>query len=183
MDTGVDKRLFHPHDKKLGAPTSPIRIAFTRRKDTASDMAILLARQLLNTNALPLEVTAMDNLPLDQYSATLRKADIWLTTALEHGFPRSTLEAMACGCLCMGFTGTCGRDIITPDHNFIAVPDGDLFALTRELVRTIGAMARQTPRMRQTIANGLATADMWTLQREEQSLLNIWENLTASCPA
>lgn len=67
--------------------------------------------------------------------------------------------------------------------HFIAVPDGDLFALTRELVRTIGAMARQTPRMRQTIANGLATADMWTLQREEQSLLSIWENLTASFPA
>ena len=180
VDTGVDSGLFHPHDKPpLETRTMPIRIAFTRRKDTASDMAIVLARQILDVRTAPIEIMDLNNLSLADYASHLRKADIWLTTALEHGFPRSTLEAMACGCLCMGFTGTCGKDIIDPGTNFIAVPDGDLFALTKKLVQTIGAMARHSPKIHKTIAGGLETANAYSLEREEQSLVDIWQELTS----
>ncbi|WP_462325244.1 glycosyltransferase [Desulfoplanes sp.] len=180
VDTGVDSGLFHPNDKPpFGTRTMPIRIAFTRRKDTASDMAILLARQILDDRTAPIEVMDLNDLSLTDYAANLRRADIWLTTALEHGFPRSTLEAMACGCLCMGFTGVCGKDIIDPDTNFIAVPDGDLFALTKKLVQTIGALARRSPKIEKTIAGGIETANACGLEREEQNLVDIWKELTS----
>lgn len=178
VGTGVDDKLFHPRETPgPGLRRSVVRVAFTRRKDTASDMAILMARERLAPSGLALEALDMEDLPLEEYAASLRRADIWLTTALVHGFPRSTLEAMACGCLCMGFAGACAGDVIEPGRNFVAVPDGDLFALTRELVRSAAAVRRDAPSVRETVRGALQTAAGFSPEHEERSVLDAWRRL------
>ena len=180
--TGVDREIFFPGEKG-----ERVRIAFTRRKDTASDAIILLLRQHMAERDMSIDLTVLDieDLSLNDYAAMLRSSHIWLTTSLHHGFPRSTLEAMACGCLCMGYTGACGADLIIPSseggmqQNFIPVPDGDVFGLTRTLSEAVRGVQRSSPGVGEIVEASLETAAQHTLEREEQSVLDFWQEMSA----
>lgn len=179
VKTGVDPALFYPEKKG-----DPIKIVYTLRKDTMSEMAIHLALRHLHKQGIPVEtdVIAIENCSVEDYAQHLRQAHIWLTTALLHGFPRSTLEAMASGCLCLGFAGACGKDIIKVSDgnrtgNFIAANDGDLFSLAMELARVLKALRAGDAAMQDIVAAGIATAAKHTLEREEQSIVKLWQRL------
>lgn len=178
VETGVDPRLFHPHDQPTARDSgAPVRIAYSRRKDTTSERAIALARQHLGLQAAMLEVVPLDDLPLADYAAVLRRTDIWLTTALVQGFPRSTLEAMACGCCCVGYQGLGGGDILEPGVNGAVAPGGDVFALTRLLAECIQGVRTGDIRVRQWMDGALATASGHTPEYEEHSVLALWRAL------
>ncbi len=176
--TGIDHSLFFPEQKR-----PPIKIAYTRRKDTVSDMVIHLAMCHLQREGrgADIEVVCIEDRPLEEYARILRQSHIWLTTALVHGFPRSTLEAMACGCLCVGYAGTCGKDLIKPAGiragNFLAVSDGDLLALAMQLAEAIQAVHTGSGMVETVVESGIRTAARSTLEREEQSVVQAWERL------
>lgn len=179
VKTGVDPELFYPEQKK-----GPVKIVYTLRKDTMSEMAIHLALRHLHKEGVSVEteVVAIEDYSLEEYAKNLRQAHIWLTTTLLHGFPRSTLEAMASGCLCMGFAGACGKDIIRLPNddragNFIAANDGDLFSLSMELARVLKALRAGDAAMQDIVAAGIATAARHTLEREEHSIVKLWQRL------
>jgi len=179
VKTGVDTAHFYPQKKD-----GPIKIVYTLRKDTMSEMAIHLALRHLHKEGthVETEVVAIENCSLKEYARHLREAHIWLTTALLHGFPRSTLEAMASGCLCLGFAGACGKDIIKlPNNeragNFIAASDGDLFSLSMVLARTLKALHTGDAGMQDIAAAGRATAARHTMEREKQSIVKLWQRI------
>lgn len=173
FETGIDENIFYPNSHK-NTSKSCIRIAFSKRKDVDSHRATLLAKEHLKTQGVELCCVEVGDLPLEKYAATLRDTNIWLTTSFSHGFPRTTLEAMACGCLCVGYVNSCALDVVRPGHDFIAAVGGDILNLTRKIVQC--AMEYQTPQMRNVIKNSLETAKKYSEVTEKNNILAFWKH-------
>lgn len=97
--------FYPPASKSAGQP----RIAFMPRKNKA------LAEQIRRTFEERNPKTAVEWVPihgLDRpgVAGLLRSCHVFLVTGFPEGCPLPPLEAMACGCLCVGFTGFGGWD-------------------------------------------------------------------------
>lgn len=102
----IDVGLFHPPASK---PAALPRIAFMPRKNKA------LAEQIRRIFEERNPKTAVEWVPihgLDRagVARALRSCHVFLVTGFPEGCPLPPLEAMACGCLCVGFTGFGGWD-------------------------------------------------------------------------
>jgi glycosyltransferase involved in cell wall biosynthesis len=173
FETGIDGNIFYPNLQKNNSHSS-IQIAFSKRKDVDSHRATLLAKEHLKTKGIELSCVEVGDLPLEEYAAILRDTNIWLTTSFSHGFPRTTLEAMACGCLCIGYVNSCALDVVKPDHNFIAVTGGDILNLTRKIVQCV--MEYQAPQMRRVVKNSLKTVNEYSAEKEKNSIISFWKH-------
>ena len=87
------------------------KVAYLKRKDTFSPVIekILKSR---NHCFCELEFRAIENLSLEDYTAALRETQIFLTTSAAESFPLCFIEAMACGCVCIGFDGIGCKEFI-----------------------------------------------------------------------
>jgi glycosyltransferase involved in cell wall biosynthesis len=173
FETGIDENIFYPNLHKNTSQRS-IQVAFSKRKDVDSHRATLLAKEHLKTLGIELSCVEVGDLPLEEYAAVLRDTNIWLTTSFSHGFPRTTLEAMACGCLCVGYLSSCALDVVKPDHDFIAATGGDILNLTRKIVQC--AMEYQTPQMRKIVKNALDTAKKYSEEMEKNNIISFWKH-------
>jgi hypothetical protein len=171
FETGIDENIFYPNLKKNNSYNS-IQIAFSKRKDVDSQRATLLAKEYLKTKGIELSCVEVGDLPLEEYAAILRDTNIWLTTSFSHGFPRTTLEAMACGCLCVGYVNSCALDVVRPDQNFITATGGDILTLTRKIVQC--AMEYQTPQMREIVKNSLESVKKYSEEMEKNNIIAFW---------
>lgn len=88
----------------------------------------------------------------------------------------TTLEAMACGCLCTGFLGVGGYEFATR-ANGLWVPDDDCesavqaLALADDIARTGG------PALAERLEAGRATAEAWSYARFRPALEAAWMRL------
>ncbi|MBA4356233.1 MAG: group 1 glycosyl transferase [Desulfovibrio sp.] len=109
---GIDTLLFRAPERKPDVSAGePVRIAWMPRKNKA------LAKQIRETfNALDEGLAArcqwleIADLPAQGVAAALQSAHIFLATGFPEGCPLPPLEAMACGCLCVGYMGFGGAD-------------------------------------------------------------------------
>ena len=102
----IDTAVFHPGASK---PEGPVRIGFMPRKNKA--LADQIKRIFEERNAgLAVEWVPIHGLDRDGVSGLLRSCHVFLATGFPEGFSLPPLEAMACGCLCAGFTGFGGWD-------------------------------------------------------------------------
>ncbi len=88
----------------------------------------------------------------------------------------TTLEAMAAGCVCAGFTGVGGDEYATPDNGFW-VPNedceaaADALALAADLSQTGGAP------LRLMLEAGHETARQWSYAAFRVALEEVWMRL------
>lgn len=117
---GIDPALFRAPRAKPD-PAEGMRIAWMPRKNKALAMQIRQAYEHLAPEpaARPrwLEISGMS---AGQVAETLASAHIFLATGFPEGCPLPPLEAMACGCLCVGYMGFGGADYMRQ-----ALPAGD----------------------------------------------------------
>jgi len=114
-------------------------------------------------------------LPRDQVAAHLRAAHIYVSTGMYEGLGLPPLEAMAAGCLVVGFAGGGGLDYATAD-NGVWVPDDDPWALAEALEHTLASLndpaaAAALDAKRRA---GRATAMSYNRERFERELLAFW---------
>jgi len=107
--------------------------------------------------------------------ARLRDAHIYVSTSVAEGLGLPPLEAMAAGCLVVGFTGGGGLDYATAD-NGVWVPDQDPWALAEALRETIASLndANAVASLDAKRRAGRATADNYTRPRFERELISFW---------
>ena len=96
----------HPQDK----PTTHVRIAFMPRKNNsmATQIQQVTTQLLTKTPTCKVEWLALHGLPLHDVARHLSTSHIFLSTGFPEGFGMPPLEAMACGCVPVGFTGLGG---------------------------------------------------------------------------
>ncbi|MBF0480264.1 MAG: glycosyltransferase family 1 protein [Desulfovibrionaceae bacterium] len=195
---GVDLGLFRPPagglpgGKPLGASGDTLTVAYMPRKNKAlagQIREIFSARaRARGTYADWLEIKDMDQAGV---AAALRRAHIFLATGFPEGCPLPPLEAMACGCLPVGFSGFGGLDYlrqIFPDDyqswlppreapfggNAVFTADADSVAAAMALERAAALWLDDGPVLRQALEQGQATARAYDTAAFAASVKSLW---------
>lgn len=167
-------RYFYAPDEKKA------QIAYLTRKDTSGEwLQGIFQRKGAPFNAytwLPLR-----NLDEATYAQHLRASTIYLATTMQEGMHVSVLEAMACGCLVVGYAGVGGNAYMVgagEGQNCILVENGNLPLLGEVLEATLHTLlTTQQPEL-QLIANARATAQAYQdPAAEAQSLQRFFAEL------
>ena len=173
IGTSVDHNIFYydPNMKREQA-------AYIKRKDTLSPVVEKVLKSK-DASFHELGFTAIENLKLQDYARVLRESKIYLTTSTAEGFPLPILEAMACGCLCIGFDGVGGKDFIVesgPQQNFVLAKSMNLIDLSGKLAELVEMIKRNDPAIETIRQNALATAAKFSLEIEKKSVLEFWQS-------
>jgi len=167
---GIDPTNFNyePQKKK--------QIAFMPRKkkeDVAQVLQILEMRGVLN---------GYDVVPIAQKSEAetariLRESQIFLSFSTYEGSPIPPLEAMACGCIVVGYHGQGGREYVNDQYAF-PVEAEDIRGFCSTVESVIGQL-RSDPQP--ILAKAKRASDFilstYTPQQEERDILSAWEQI------
>ncbi|MBD3316862.1 MAG: glycosyltransferase [Chitinivibrionales bacterium] len=163
----VDTRkfLYQPEKKKR-------QIAYSSRKDPSGE----ILRSIFEKKPGMLkgyEWVLLEDLTEDGYAQILAESKIFLGTSLQEGVPTAALEAMAAGCIVVGYAGVGGsKDMIGTGEkqNCFLVENGDIPGLGRKLEQVVRDDEYEEGYAR-IIKNALETASRYgNYQREGDSL-------------
>jgi glycosyltransferase involved in cell wall biosynthesis len=126
---GLDPALHHPPVVPRAATPGRRQIAYMPRKragEAVQVLKLLQARGALRGWT----VTPIEGRSERETADLLRASDVFLSFSSQEGFGLPPAEAMACGCLVVGYHGHGGREFF--HHPFAtAVPDGDVVGFAR----------------------------------------------------
>jgi glycosyltransferase involved in cell wall biosynthesis len=147
----LDHSVFHPQQK---SPAGMVRVAYMPRKNKA--LAEQVQRIFTERNPQKrLQWVPVENETPAGVADILRSCHMFLATGFPEGFALPPLEAMACGCLCVGFTGFGGWDYmrqlengghapgeyplrrVSWEGNGLWFPDGDVLGAALGLERAL----------------------------------------------
>lgn len=168
----VDPELFRPGGSRRR------RVAFMPRKNSAQAVQVL---KLLAVRGVlqDVEVVALQGLSERQVAEELRRSLLFLSFGYPEGCPCPPKEAMASGCVVVGYHGMGGRDYFT-ERNGVPVPQGDVVAFARAVERVL---ARPQAELE---AFGLeASARIrarYSPEAERDSVVRVWGELLRGAP-
>lgn len=109
----------------------------------------------------------------------LGESAVFLSTSLYEGFGLPPIEAMACGCVTVGFHGYGGAEYATSDNGFWC-EEGNII----ECAKTLGQVVSLINNDNQTIFSirqaALKTAGEYTFDRQERELIAFWSKVYES---
>ena len=126
---GIDSKNFYFSDKKKK------KIAFMPRRlrpDLLQVINILKFRGILND----WELVEIHNMNEQEVADNLRDCAIFLSFSINEGFGMPPAEAMACGCLVVGYSGKGGREFFKDDFCY-PIEDRDVVSFAKKLEEVI----------------------------------------------
>ncbi len=198
---GINTTLFSPPDRQMGK--TPV-IAYMPRKNKVLARQI---RSIVNARRAFLQKSPpvwqeIQGLAPEGVARVLKESDIFLATGFPEGCPLPPLEAMACGCLCVGFSGFGGLDYMRgtnglpdfadttfwhraednrhiPFPNGFWTPDADTHAAAVALENAM-ALLENTSQKDSLITlqkNAHQTAAYYSTSHQKEHVLQIWHKL------
>jgi glycosyltransferase involved in cell wall biosynthesis len=165
----IDTNLFRPAwPKKRVICCMPRK----RRNDLCQVLNILACRGALEG----VEVAPIENLPEREVAALLGECQVFLSTSEDEGFGLPAAEAMACGCIVVGFHGGGGREFMRPDCAY-PVAGGDVLGFASTVERVLKSDA-ETLRQRGEAAATLIR-ETYSAERETADIIRAWERILA----
>jgi glycosyltransferase involved in cell wall biosynthesis len=163
--------LSYNPDKKLQIALMP-----RKRREEARILATLIER---HPDLIGVPLVVIDQLPDEVAHRLIRESLIFLSLSEREGFGLPPAEAMATGCLVIGYTGVGGEEFFTRETGF-PIPDGDIVAFVEEIARVVSAW-RQAPEALERKRRH-ASDFIWSRYNEtvaQQSLLDLWTAIDA----
>lgn len=152
------------------------RVAFAMRKhpeDVQQVVSMLRYKGLLDG----FELAPIANMTEAQVAETLRTSLLYLSFGYPEGCPLSVAEAMACGCVVVGYHGMGGRELFDPGFSH-PVENGEVVAFARAVERVIethradpAALAAQGARAAAFIRRE------YSAEREADEVVSFWRSL------
>lgn len=131
---GIDLEVFRP-DVELRVKN---RILALSRKNPY-DLALI--KELLDKSNCEYELVIVDGLTEAALAIEYQKSDIFLATGYPEGFGLPPLEAMACGCVVVGFSGGGGLEYMEDGENSLVADDGDVLTAAEYIVDCLGSQS------------------------------------------
>ena len=173
---GLDDAVYHPPTQ---APSN--RIAYMprrRRDDVAAVLGLLEMRGVFDR----WEPVAIDGCSEAEVASALRSSRLFLSFSEREGFGLPPCEALACGCIVVGFDGFAGREFFR-DPFAIAVPDGDVVGMARETERVLRRIEQRPSEMAAVSAAGSRfIRDAYPPEATGQDLVKIFTPLLRPKP-
>jgi hypothetical protein len=165
---GIDSSLYHP--PQASKQRRLVYMPRKRREDAAAVLAQLRLRGVLNG----WDIVAIDGRSEAETAELLRTARLFLSFSFREGFGLPPLEALACGCIVVGYHGFGGREYFHPPFA-IAVEDGDIAAFVRTVEATIHNIDTD-PQYADSLAAAASrfVSERYPVEAEKQELLNIF---------
>jgi hypothetical protein len=190
---GIDLALFSPPE---GKPAGPVRIGFMPRKNKALGLEIraVLAARLARLKGPAVDWVELAGLTQAGVAEALRGCHVFLATGFPEGCPLPPLEALASGCLAVGFAGLGGfdymrqiepggyrpacplREVPWAGNGFYAA-DGDVITAALGLETAARWVAEGDPRLAAALAEGRKTAQAYSLEAFAANVDAVWREM------
>lgn len=164
ITNGIDLALFKPVDNKRIVNRI---LVMSRKKPT--DLATIL--NLLKNSIY--EIRIVDGLTQNQLINEYQSADIFVATGYPEGFSLPPLEAMACGCVVVGFTGGGGGEFMLHNQTALVANDGDCQAVADMLL----ALSEDPVKKEKIRLQGIAKASEYSLENTKLVLESYYKKL------
>jgi glycosyltransferase involved in cell wall biosynthesis len=170
MRLGIDENIFTYSSAKKK------QIAFMPRKlqnDVVQVINILKSRHKIDD----WEFVPIENKSEKEVAEIMKESAIFLSFNHKEGFGLPPAEAMACGCIVIGYKGQGGKDYFNENYSY-PIDDGDIstFAETIEKVATEFFINESS-----FLKKGKETSDFilneFNLDNEEQDTLKAWRSI------
>ncbi len=173
ITVAIDDRLFTPSSQKV------TRICLMPRK--GADAANQVLHILRQRGALEgVEVVPIDGRPSVEVAAVMRESLIFAALSSQEGFGLPAAEAMACGCVVVGYDGGGGAEFMRRGLAY-RVPTGDVIAVAARVEQVLAEWRRRPTRV---LAMGQRASrfvrERYSLQRERDDILKLWQQLLTS---
>lgn len=167
----LDSNLYFP-----GTTSVNKRIAYMPRR-RASEAAQVLALLRLRGILKQWEVVEIGDRSERQVAEIMRSSRVFLSFSQREGLGLPPLEAIACGCLVVGFTGYAGVEYFQQPFA-TAVEDGDVGAFAAAVEQLLTWSEREPLAARQVALDGSRRVlEQYTAESEKQDLIRLFEPL------
>lgn len=166
----ADERRFSPAGPRDGG------IAFVPKKRALEPKVIQGFWRKFHPDQPERPWREVSGLPETQVAEAFRRSELYLSLSRFESVGMATLEAMASGCVCAGFTGVGGDEYASPANGFW-VRDDDCEAATDALARASDLVRTGGPALRRHIEAARSTADAWSYARFRVALEDVWMRL------
>jgi len=157
------------------------QIAYMPRK-LKRDSALLINMLRVRGKLDGFSFLPIDGMSHAQVAQAMRESLIFLSFSHREGFGLPPAEAMACGCIVIGYTGNAGDEFFTEETGY-PIPDGDLqtFAQTVEsITEEYNRAPARLDEQREKASQKILTT--YTRENTEAALLEAFEALGARLP-
>jgi glycosyltransferase involved in cell wall biosynthesis len=167
---GIDSKNFFLNSQKKR------KIAFMPRRlrvDLVQVINILKFRGVLEN----WELVAIENMNEKQVANTLRDCAIFLSFSINEGFGMPPAEAMACGCIVVGYAGKGGKEFFKEDFCY-PIEDRDVLSFAKTLENVIKEYENDnTP----FIEKGKKASDFilseYSMEMEVKTIIDCWNQI------
>jgi hypothetical protein len=167
----ADERVFRPEANRGGERRPGVVHVPHKRRGEARTIRSLLAK--LHPAHADLPWTALENTPEPEVARAFAGSSLFLSLSRFEAIGMTPLEAMACGCICAGFTGIGGRDYATPENGFWVAED-DCIAAADALAQAADLALAGGPALARHLDAGFATAARWSYAAFRPVLEDFW---------
>lgn len=189
----IDQDIFSNSSSR---PGETVKIAYMPRKNKAlvsQIKRIIHARNLKDKNIKWISIDGLDH---QGVAGLLRESHIFLASGFPEGCPLPPLEAMACGCLVVGYAGLGGWDYMRPAGNsffpdmelrgvnwggngFYSA-DGDVLGAALNLEKAIQMCRTSDPLLDQVLENSRLTAASYSPENQAEEVSSWLEQLQSA---
>jgi hypothetical protein len=169
VENYVDTKRYR-YDPAIKKP----KISYMARKDPAGEILHAIFKRKNSLAGSTLEWIRLENMNEGEFASHVMESRIFLATSTQEGMPTSMLEAMAAGCLVVGFSGVGGNDYLIGsggEQNCVLIENGNVPGLGRALENVVRELERDGRCYDPIIRNGIETAKRFQdFNKEGQSL-------------
>ncbi|NDV25317.1 glycosyltransferase [Desulfovibrio sp. JC010] len=121
------------------------------------------------------QISPIHKMSLSEVAGILGEAAVFLSTSYLEGFGLPTLEAMASGCVAVGFKGFGGKEYCR-SINGLWIPEGDVLAAARGLVKAVDMFDSGSPKLAGIVEQAGVMAAKYSIEAQSEALVRYWNN-------